>query len=394
MAAGSSPSRRSRSFGNIRLGEAVRWEVGVLLVVLLALTGRVLGFVLAGVVLILMVGIGVPFGGKNLIDRVRRRLDFRARARDRVETPEVPAELVPLGQWLPGLSVNQTRSARGDDVGVITDGVSWTALLGVVSDDELIADSGEQIDLDALSGLTVQEDIIFAALQVITFTSPAPARVMLTADSPAIASYAEIAQGDPPPAVRRTWLGVRLDPRLCLEAVASRGATNDAIYATLRFGLHRVQSALKRQGIDTRELTAREIYEVLSLTSGASPERSANRSQEFWDHWECDGFIHRGRQVASWGENASLGYQAVLDALDNAPIVFGLTSFTLDRSNHAAGAVRFVTMDVDSALRVDDWLSSQVANRVTFTASGGDQVPAMLGTVPLGRDVRLLEAQA
>ncbi len=369
------------------LREAVRWEIGLLIAVLAVLTMHPIGYVTAGLVIIALLSVGVPIGGQSLLDRIGARLSFRSRARERVDEPDQPVELVPLAQWLPGLSVNQTRSARGDDVGVITDGVSWTALLGLDSDDELLADTGERIELAALNGLTVQDDIVFAALQVITFTVPAPSVVMVGAGSPAVTSYREISRADAPPAVRRTWIGVRLDPRLCLEAVASRGSSNDAIYATLRFGLHRVQSALKRQGIDTHELSAREIFDVLALTSGASPEGGPQRSVEHWDHWECDGFIHRGRRVESWGDNTSLGYQAVLDVLDDAPIVFGLTSFTLDRDNHASGAVRIVTTDVSSATSVDEWMAGQLDGRVSLRPGGGDQVPAMLTTVPLGRDI-------
>ncbi len=71
----------------------------------------------------------------------------------------------------------------------------------------------------------------------------------------------------------------------------------------------------------------------------------------------------------------------------DAPIVFGLTSFTLDRDNHASGAVRIVTTDVSSATSVDEWMAGQLDGRVSLRPGGGDQVPAMLTTVPLGRDI-------
>ena len=172
-------------------------------------------------------------------------------------TTRVP--VIPIAQWGPGLTVNQTRSAQGAEVGVVTDGRSWTGVLALNSDDVLVADSGEKIDLEALSGLTRQDDIVFAGLQVVTYTVPAPVSVLFPQGSPAPRAYAEISGSEGPPAVRMTWLCVRLDPRLCLEAVARRGASTDGIYATLRFGMHRVQAALKRQGIVTRALTPLEI---------------------------------------------------------------------------------------------------------------------------------------
>lgn len=371
------------------LGKSVVWEMIIVAIVLLVLTRSVPGYVVAGVVAVLAIALGIPFGRINGIQRLARRLHFRRRQRHKSANPALPTDLVPLGEWVPGLTVNQTRSARGDDVGVITDGSSWTALLGVSSDNNLFADRDDHIDLSALRGLTVQDDIVFAALQVITYTVPAPASVMLMPGSPAIQSYAQIPSDAVPPAVRRTWIGVRLDPRLCLEAIASRGASNDGIYATLRFGLHRVQSALKRQGITTHELTAMEINDVLALTAGSSPDFGEVRSQEAWRHWDCDGFAHCGRQVVGWGSDPSVGYQALLNALSSAHIVFGVTSYTLDRFDRAAGGVRVVSPNPEAATEAMAAVASALGGQVSFGPAGGDQVPAMLATVPLGREVEL-----
>jgi len=366
---------------------AVTWETVVIAVALLAVRHTVFSLIAAGVLLITALVLGIPVGGLTLIQRIGRRARFQRRARERASDPALPTDLVPLGEWVPGLTVSQTRSARGDDVGMITDGSSWTALLGVASDDALFADKDDRIDLSALRGLTVQDDIVFATLQVITYTVPAPAGVMLMPGSPAVRSYLEIMGTNAPPAVRRTWIGVRLDPRLCLEAIASRGASNDGVHATLRFGLHRVQSALKRQGITTRELTAMEINDVLALTAGSAPDFGDVRSREEWDHWDCDGFAHCGRRVTGWGEDPSSGYQALLDALSGANAVFGVTSYTLDGSDRSAGAVRLVAPTPDQAVNAMNALQEALSGRISFGPAGGDQVLAMLGTVPLGRQV-------
>lgn len=379
----------------IRVG--LFWEALVVAVafgvVLITLADQeVFGYVLVGLALVIALIWGIPFGRMTLAERVLRRVSFSRRNRNRESAGSMPADLEPLGEWVPGLTVNQTRSARGDDVGVITDGNSWTALLGLLSDDNLVGDAKDTIDLDALSGLTVQDDIVFAALQVITYTAPAPATMMLLPNTPAVESYRQIAGTQVPPSVRRTWIGVRLDPRLCLEAVASRGASNEGVYATLRFGLHRVQSALKRQGISTRELTAREIYAVLALTSGAIADQTtfddgALRTTEGWNHWQCDDFFHCGRQISNWGESGSSGFQAVLDALNSAPIIFGVTSYTLDSSSRLAGGVRVAAPTAEQAERAMELLEEQLHGTVRFAPAGGDQVPALIGTVPLGREI-------
>ncbi len=371
------------------LGTAVTWESIAAVVVLGVLVRHPGGYAIASLVLIAAVALGIPFGRITGVQRIARRLHFGRRARNKGANPALPVDMVPLGEWVPGLTVSQTRSARGDDVGVITDGSSWTALLGISSDNNLFADRDDSIELAALRGLTVQDDIVFAALQVITYTVPAPATVMLSGNSAAAASYTQILHEPVPPAVRRTWIGVRLDPRLCLEAVASRGASNDGIYATLRFGLHRVQSALKRQGITTHELTALEIYDVLALTAGASPDFGEVRSTESWTHWDCDGFAHCGRQITGWGSDPSAGYQAVLNALGSARVIFGVASYTLDRTDHATGGVRVVSPTAGAATAAMGAIQAELSSRVGFGPAGGDQVPAMLATVPLGREVEL-----
>ncbi|MGA4670506.1 type VII secretion protein EccE [Propionibacteriaceae bacterium Y1923] len=364
------------------------WEIVIIAVVLFALTGTMRGYIIAGVIAGVALLVGVPVKGRSLIGWAANLAGYLKRGREQVSEPaDMPVDLVPLAQWVPGLTVNQTRSAQGAEVGVVTDGRSWTGVLALNSDDVLVADSGEKIDLDALSGLTRQDDIVFAGLQVVTYTVPAPVQVLFPVGSPAPGAYSEVSGGDAPPAVRMTWLCVRLDPRLCLEAVARRGASTDGIYATLRFGMHRVQAALKRQGIVTRTLTPLEIYDVLSLTSGSTPDHGAERSSEGWSTWQCDGLTHTGRHVRSWGKNRSIGYQSLLQALNHAPVLFAVTSFTLDAASRATGAVRLAAPTAELAQAAVNNLAEALPSSVKLSFGGGAQVPTMLATVPLGKQV-------
>jgi type VII secretion protein EccE len=271
---------------------------------------------------------------------------------------------------------------------LIADGQAWTAVLALASDDELLADKGEAIDLDALSGVTRQDDIIFAGVQIVTYTVPAPTTVLLGENSSAAAAYREITSEAPPPTMRRTWLCLRLDPRLCLEAVARRGSSNEGVYATLRFGLHRVQTVLKRQGIVTRALAPMELYEVLSLVAGSGPENGEHRSVEDWTTWTCDGLVHTGRMIRRWGTNASIGYQLVQDAIADAPVLFAVTSYTFTPHTRATGGLRLVTVDAAGAQAAMDHTVNRLGTSVRLDSPAGAQVPTMLATVPLGRGVR------
>jgi len=360
--------------------EAVVLAVAVLVIA----RSYVAAGIVAGVLLLLL----IPVKGHSLPGWIRQWVRF-ARRKPIPNVPDaVPLDLVPLAEWVPGLTVSQTSAGRTGELGVIADGRAWTAVLALVSDDDLLADKGEKIDLDALSGLTVQDDIVFAGVQVVTYTVPAPTTVLLGGESRAAKAYQEISKEPPPPTMRRTWLCLRLDPRLCLEAVALRGANHEGIYGTLRFGLHRVQSALKRQGIETRALSPIEIYEVLSLTSGSGPEGGTHRSRERWSTWNCDGLVHSGRMVRRWGRTASTGYQALQEAVGQAPVLFAITSYTLSPSRRASGGIRLVTPTVEGAAAATSFVETRLKGEVAFGPASGDQVPTMLATVPLGRGVR------
>ncbi|HOB04723.1 MAG TPA: type VII secretion protein EccE [Propionibacteriaceae bacterium] len=366
-------------------GKALAIEAALLGIALLVI-GR--QYVVAGVVAVLALLLLVPMKGHTLPGWIGQWVRFARRKPSTKVRDDVPMDLVPLAEWVPGLSVSQTTAGRTGELGVIADGQAWTAVLALVSDDDLLADKGEKIDLDGLSGLTVQDDIVFAGVQVVTYTVPAPTTVLLGGDSRAAKAYLEISKEPPPPTMRRTWLCLRLDPRLCLEAVALRGANHDGIYGTLRFGLHRVQSALKRQGIETRALSPIEIYEVLSLTSGSGPEGGQQRSQERWSTWACDGLVHSGRMVRRWGKNASIGYQSLQQAVGQAPVLFAITSYTLTPTRRASGGIRLVTPNAESGQAAVAFIEASLSGEVTFGSPSGDQVPTMLATVPLGRGVR------
>lgn len=365
----------------------VIWEIVLAIIALGVLTNSRVGWSVAGVVMVMAILLGAPFGGRSLLERIELRLAYQRRNRRKVVDPDLPADIVPLAQWAPDLEVHLTRSTHGQEIGVISADSSWTALLRINDDDNLLSDQGGKLDLSALSGLTVQDDIVFSALQVVTYTVPAPVAAILPSGSAVVESYRTVAGDDIPPAIRRTWLSVRLDPRLCLEAIARRGASTEAIYATLRFGLHRVQSTLKRQGIETSILTPDDIYHVLAMTSGATPERSETRSVEDWQQWECDGLHHQGRHITDFGSNPSLGYQALLNQVATAHVLFGVTSFTFDQANHVSGAVRLAAVDAASTAAALSGLVTGLKGELRFAPPGGTQVPSVLATVPLARVV-------
>ncbi|GAB3625027.1 type VII secretion protein EccE [Mariniluteicoccus endophyticus] len=365
-------------------------EIAVLVAVVFLLARNTLGILVGGSLLIAILVLVLPFfGGRSLVGWLRLRWMYGRRSANKEGARRVAAELGPVAAWTDGLRVIAGRTGRGEEIGIVSEGDGWVAVLGVQADDDLLADSGAEIDLGLLDGLTVSDDILFAGVQVVTYTVPAPNDLLLGGSSAAAAAYRETAPVVPP-AVRRTWICVRLEPTRCLNAVTRRGEGIAGIHATLKFGLHRVQSVLKRAGVDTNMLNADQVVDVLELTAGTTSAASRGvRSVERWTRWECDGMVHAGQLVRRWGTNPSRTFQHINDALASAPVLFGVTAYTLEPGRSPHGGVRVVAPNDEGASRAVDHLARTLGKDVSLALAGGTQVPTMLATVPLGRGPEL-----
>ncbi|OMG54283.1 type VII secretion protein EccE [Tessaracoccus sp. ZS01] len=377
--------RRARSTRFLPM--VVAWQIVLVILALLVVQRSAWALATAGAVLLVAILMSLPVNGRSIPATLKLRSAFRQRARRWVEHPEHASGLVPLAQWLPGLELTQIKDAHDGDIGVTADGGSWSGILEVTADHTLFTDRGAELDLDALGALTRQDDVAFAGVQVVTLTVPAPSGAMLPEGSPALEAYREIIPGTPPPALRRTWVALRLDPRLCLEAVGRRGDGQTGVFATLRFGLHRAQALLKRQGMLTAPLDPHGISDVLTLTSGASPALAEPRSREEWSAWFGDGLVHETRALGGFGASPSAAYQRVLDVVAKAPAMMAVTSFTVSPGRPPEGAVRLVTASLEQAIAADDFMVAKLDGVVKLAPLGGVQVPGLLATVPLGRRI-------
>lgn len=375
--------RRARSTRYLPL--VVAWQLVLVAVLVLALQRAVWAVALAGVILLAALLLSLPVNGRTLFSTLRIHREFRRRAATRVEAAEHAPDLVPLAQWLPLLELTQIRDAHDEEIGVLADGSSWVGLLEVKADTSLFTDRGAKLDLSSLSALIRQDDVVFAGIQVVTYTVPAPSSAMLPPGSPALQAYRELAGDQTPPAVRRTWVALRLDPRLCLEAVGRRGSGQVGVFATLRFGLHRAQALLKRHGMVTEPLDPIGIAEVMGLTTGAPAVPAP--TQERWESWVCDSLVHQTRAIRGFGGSPSAGYQELLDIINQAPVMFAVTSLTVGPGEPPRGGVRLVSADTTLAEAADEFVAGRLHDRLRFGPRGGVQVPGVLATAPLGRQV-------
>lgn len=377
--------RRIRSTRFIPL--VVTWQVVVVVAIVLVLQWQIWSVALAALLLLTAMLLTIPVNGRTLLASMQVRRGFRVRAGSRVPFPDLAPDLVPLGQWLPRLEVTQIKDAHDGEIGVVADGDSWAGILEVSADNSLFTDRGAKLDLAALAALTRHDDVVFAGIQVITCTVPAPSGALLPANSPALQAYREVLGERTPPALRRTWIALRLDPRLCLEAVGRRGSGQVGVFATLRFGLHRAQTTLKRLGVVTEPLDPLGIADVLALTTGATEVTDPDRSHEQWESWVCDGLVHGSRSIGGLGDEPNTAYQRLLDVLNRTPVLFACSSFTVSPGEPAAGALRLVTSNPEQAGQADEYVLANLPGGLRLGPRGGVQVPGLLATIPLGRQV-------
>lgn len=365
----------------------VFWQLVLVILLLLVVQRQVWAILGAGLVMLVALLATIPVNGRTLPATLRLRSEYHRRARDKVAYPDHAPDVVPLAQWVPRLEFTQIKDAHDGEIGVVSDGQSWVGLLEVSADMSLFTDRGAHLDLATLGALIRQDDVVFAGIQVVTLTVPAPSGAMLPPRSPALNAYREIAGQRTPPALRRTWFALRLDPRLCLEAVARRGSGQAGVFATLRFGLHRAQAALKRQGMVTQPLDPLGIADVFALTTAAAPDHPEERTREEWQSFICDGLVHETRPVKGFGSSLSAGYQRLIDVVGQAPAMMALTSMTVAPGEPARGAVRLVTSNREQAADADQFVDVALGGALRLGPLGGVQVPGLLATVPLGRQV-------
>lgn len=362
-------------------GTALLIELALLIALVAVATRSVAGFVMAALALVLLAILLLPIQGRPLWRLAACRREFAARRpRPPRQRAGSNAALEPLYMWRPGLKI----SSAEDGAAVVSDGTGWSGMLALESNFAQLGEEGDQLNLNALARLTVHDDVVFSAIQLVTFTVAAPNAVLLGEKSGLAQAYREVSEQGPPPAVQLTWLSIRLDPAQCLAAIERRGGGLEAITGALAFGVSRVQAELRRQGVPTRHLTAREAEEALALTCGAGPDRARPRSVESWEQWDCDSLVHQGAAVSSWGASPTRGYARLLAAAELAPALYALTSYQVAPNGHTSGGFRVAAPSSAAAGLAARAVAQEVRGALTLHPAQGRQVPVMLGTIPLG----------
>ncbi|WP_097221208.1 MULTISPECIES: type VII secretion protein EccE [unclassified Streptomyces] len=396
---------RSGQVGAFRLQRLVLFEVAVAIL----LVGWVIdpvavvpAAVLAGCLVLLSF---LRRRGRSLPEWLATAQALRARQRRAASTP-IPEGtepgLAPAVECDPSLRTYTYSGRDRRPVGIVGDGTFVTAVLHVEADaTALRAERNKQpLPLSLVRDALDVDGIRLESAQVVLHTQPAPA-IHLPRQSVAVANYAPLQEQTGAPAVRITWIALKLDPELCAEAVAARGGGLVGAQKCVVRAADHLASRLTGSGFRATLLDEEQLTSAIATSACANPLVTAEagrtdtrerRTEESGRNWRCDNRRHTTYWINRWpalgGERAPSLPQlvALVTAVPTLATTFSLTLRRGERKEVSVCGHLRVTGRSDDEL-VAARRAVQAAARHTgmgLSRLDREQVPGMLATLPLG----------
>jgi type VII secretion protein EccE len=331
----------------------------------------------------------------------RRAMKRRKAAATVPAPPGTDPAFAPAVECDPALRTYEYTDRAERMIGFVGDGTFLTAIVQVEAADEPLRPplGTRALPLDLLRSALDVEDVRLESAQLVQYTQPAPAP-HVPEQAVAVRSYGPIQSQSHTPAVRLTWIALKLDPELCPEAVEARGGGMGGAQRTLLRAADQLASRLGGLGFRAKVLDEREIATSIgvaacvnprSSTSAARDGRSARRTQETVRAWRCDDRWHSTYWIGTWpqlgpGAAALANIAALLTSTRVMASTFSLTAAR--RGNDAMSVSGYVRL----AARSDQELVAarrELERRCGGAGTGlvrldGEQQPAVLATLPLG----------
>ncbi|RKN06716.1 type VII secretion protein EccE [Streptomyces radicis] len=340
--------------------------------------------------------------GAALVDRRARRAAAEALPRGADPLFALAAEC------RPGLRSYAVAARGGRDgrerreVGMAGDGGTLTAVLRVEASMAPLQPGRavRPLPLSLLYGALETDGIRLESVQSVQYTQPAPAPV-LPDRSVAGTSYALLQREGDAPALRLTWVALRLDPELCPEAVAERGGGLEGAQRCLTRAADQLASRLTGAGFTATVLSEAELLSAVAACTSSNPAATAligrsegqrpRRTAEGLRAWRCDDRWHTTFRVARWpelgpGATPLPGLVALLTSLPAFATTFALTLRGQGRGDAVlSGHVR-VTGRGEGELREASRQLARAARaaRVGLTRMDRRQLSGLRATLPLG----------
>ncbi|MER5779000.1 type VII secretion protein EccE [Streptomyces sp. NPDC002039] len=391
-------------FGPFRLQQLVLLQVAAAALLVAWVVEPLLLMPAGALALVLVLLAVVRRRRRSLPEWLAGSLALRAR-RGRAAAFAVPAGtepgLAPLVEADPALRTLTFGDRDRRPVGMVGDGTFLTAVVQVDTDaTALRPDRGARpLPLGLVRDILEVDGIRLESAQLVQHTQPAPAP-HLPARSMAALNYAPLQARTGTPAVRLTWVALKLDPELCPEAVTARGGGLGGAQRCLVRAADQLASRLTGAGFRATVLTEQELTGALATSSCANPMAitqagrsagSGRRTEETSRTWRCDDRRHTTYWIGRWprlgGSGAALPqFVALLTSLPALATNFSLTMAPAGRQGVTlTGHVR-VTGRSDEELVAARRELERTARGVKadLVRLDREQVPGLLASLPLG----------
>lgn len=351
--------------------------------------------------------------GRAVQDWLAAVLALRARRRGAAALgsaldPALDPALLPVAENVPGFGPYTYVDRDRRTVGMLGDGTFLTAVVRVEASGEALrpASGARALSLALLGDCLSVDDIELESAQLLQQVRSAPAP-HLPERSAARISHASLQQRTPAPALRMTWIALKLNPETAHEAVEARGGGVAGAQRCLVRVADHLASRVTGAGFRAVVLNQEELNSVVATTAcarsgaqlagqaaGWQPGGSgaARRTSETSRVWSCDDRLHTTYAVGRWPElgRAATPLPRVLAALAEVPSYASTVSLTVRRGPHrdaskVTGHIR-VTGDSDTQLvAVRKELERMASSaKVTLVRLDREQLPGALATLPLG----------
>ncbi|HCA87928.1 MAG TPA: type VII secretion protein EccE [Streptomyces sp.] len=400
------PRLRSRPghFGSLRLQQLVLVEVAAA------------ALLLAWVVEPLLLAPAAVFSGALLLFAVMRRhqrslpewlgsaLALRRRQRRAASAPPAPdtdPALAPAVECEPALRTYSYTDRDRRHVGMIGDGTFVTAVLRVETGGRALRPqrTEQPLPLALLRDVLEVDGIRLESAQVVQHTQPAPAP-HLPEQSVAARNYVPLHARTGSPAVRISWIALKLDPELCPEAVEARGGGLTGAQRSVLRAADQLASRLTGAGFRAAVLSEEELIAAVATSLCANPrataqagraEVPARRTAETSRIWQCDDRRHTTYWLGRWpqlGAGAAALPQLVA-LLTSVPALATTFSLTLRRGAREevtlSGHVRITGRSDNELVRARNELQRTARGVKTgLVRLDREQLPGVLATLPLG----------
>ncbi|MEU6988618.1 type VII secretion protein EccE [Streptomyces sp. NPDC046324] len=398
---------RPGHFGSFRLQQLVLIEIAAALL-LVAWVIEPLLLVPAGALSTLLVLLAVVRRhSRSMPEWLATYLALRTRTR-RAASLVVPEStepgLAPVVECDPALRTYVYSDRDRRPVGMVGDGTFLTALVRVDSEATALRPdrAARPLPVALVREVLDVDGIKLESAQIVQHTQPAPAP-HLPEQSMAKRNYAPLQAQTGSPALRITWVALKLDPELCPEAVAARGGGLKGAQKCVVRAADQLASRLAGAGFKATVLTEQELIAALATSTCASPmaiaqagrgRAQARRTQETPRTWRVDDRRHTTYWVGRWPQLGSPGGAgasmpqliALLTSLPALATTFSLTLSGGDRQEvTVAGHVRITGRSDEELVTARRELERAARGVKTgLVRLDREQVPAMLASLPLG----------